>query len=265
MNPPLKLPVSVCIIAGNEAHRIGDTLKSVQGWTSEIVVVINEDVSDGTDKVVEAFGGKVFREPWRGFLNQKNSASDKCGQPWLLNLDADEVVTAELQKEIAAVIGREPSPYAAYEFPRCAFYCGRWIRHGDWYPDRVLRLWRRGDAKWGGIEPHTKLEVNGKVGRLRADLLHFTNENITRQISKITFNHVAFVNRRRASGKSVGLFELGVRPPWRFLRAYFFRLGFLDGWQGFYIAKLSAFSTLTRYIMVREAEQEQAQPPAARK
>ena len=115
MNPPLKLPVSVCIIAGNEAHRIGDTLKSVQGWTSEIVVVINEDVSDGTDKVVEAFGGKVFREPWR------------------------------------------------------------------------------------------------------------------------------------------------------FLRAYFFRLGFLDGWQGFYIAKLSAFSTLTRYIMVREAEQEQAQPPAARK
>lgn len=249
-----KLPISVCIIAGNEAHRIGDTLKSVQDWTSEIIVVINDNVSDGTDQVVEAFGGRVFREPWKGFLNQKNSASEKCGQPWLLNLDADEVVTPELQSEIAAVVSQQQPACAAYEFPRCAFYCGRWIRHGDWYPDRVLRLWRRESARWGGIEPHTKLEVNGRIGRLRSDLLHFTNESITRQIAKITLNHVDFVKRRRARGKSAGFFELGVRPPWRFLRAYFLRLGFLDGWQGFYIAKLSAFSTLTRYTMVREAE-----------
>jgi len=263
MNPPLKLPISVCIIASNEAHRIGATLKSVQSWTSEIVVVINDNGTDGTDKVVESFGGKVFREPWKGFLNQKNSAADKCTQPWLLNLDADEVVTPELQQEIIAVVGQNSPRHAAYEFPRCAFYCGRWIRHGDWYPDRVLRLWRREAARWGGIEPHTKLEVQGRIGRLRSDLLHFTNENITRQISKITFNHVAFVQRRRASGKSVGFFELAVRPPWRFLRAYFLRLGFLDGWQGFYIAKVSAFSTLTRYVMVREAEQERTPPPTA--
>jgi glycosyltransferase involved in cell wall biosynthesis len=254
MNQSTALPISVCIIAGNEAHRIGGTLKSIHGWTREIIVVINDNVNDGTEKVVESFGGKVFREPWKGFLNQKNSASDKCTQSWLLNLDADEVVTPELRQEITAVVSRENPACAAYEFPRCAFYCGRWIRHGDWYPDRVLRLWRRGSAKWGGIEPHTKLEVNGKVGRLRSDLLHFTNESIARQISKITLNHVDFVKRRRASGKSVGFFELAVRPPWRFLRAYFFRLGFLDGWQGFYIAKLSAFSTLTRYTMVREAE-----------
>jgi glycosyltransferase involved in cell wall biosynthesis len=253
-------PISVCIIAGNEAHRIGNTLKSVAGWTSEIIVVINAEVNDGTDKIAEEFGAKVFREPWKGFLNQKNSASEKCRQKWLLNLDADEVVTPELKNEIIAVVREDKMVYAAYEFPRCAFYCGRWIRHGDWYPDRVLRLWRRESARWGGIEPHTKLAVNGKIGRLKSDLLHFTNESITRQISKITFNHVAFVKRRRASGKSVGFFELAVRPPWRFLRAYFFRLGFLDGWQGFYIAKLSAFSTLTRYTMVREAEQEPIHP-----
>ncbi len=255
-----KLPISVCIIASNEAHRIGNTLKSVRDWTSEIIVVINDTVTDGTDKVVESFGGKVFREPWKGFLNQKNSASDKCTQPWLLNLDADEVVTPGLQQEIAAVVAQAEASCVAYEFPRCAFYLGRWIRHGDWYPDRVLRLWRRECARWGGIEPHTKLEVNGRIGRLRSDLLHFTNESITRQISKITFNHVDFVKRHRAKGKSVGFFELAVRPPWRFLRAYFFRLGFLDGWQGFYIANLSAFSTLTRYTMVREAEVEEQSP-----
>jgi glycosyltransferase involved in cell wall biosynthesis len=256
----IKLPISVCIIASNEAHRIGNTLKSVRDWTSEIVVVINDNVTDGTDKVVESFGGKVFREPWKGFLNQKNSASEKCTQPWLLNLDADEVVTPELQQEIAAVVTQANAPCAAYEFPRCAFYLGRWIRHGDWYPDRVLRLWRREAARWGGIEPHTKLEVNGKIGRLRSDLLHFTNENIARHISKIAFNQADFVKRRLAGGKRVTVFELTVRPAWRFLRAYCFRLGILDGWQGFYIAGLSAFSTLTKYAMVCEAEQEQQVP-----
>lgn len=261
MNPPSKLPVSVCIIAGNEAHRIGDTLKSVRDWTSEIVVVINDTVNDGTDRVVESFGGKAFREPWKGFLNQKNSASDKCSQPWLLNLDADEVVTPELQREIAAVIAQGRTACAAYEFPRCAFYLGRWIRHGDWYPDRVLRLWQRGQARWGGIEPHTHLEVSGRVGRLRSDLLHYTNENIARHISKITFNQVDFVKRRRAGGKPVNFLELSIRPAWRFIRAYILRLGFLDGWQGLYIAGLSAFSTLTKYAMVREAELEQPPPP----
>ncbi len=254
-----KLPISVCIIAGNEAARIGQTLKSVADWAGEIIVVLNIEVNDGTDTIAESLGARVFREPWRGFLKQKNSASEKCRQPWLLNLDADEIVTPELQKEIAAVVSQNPAPFAAYEFPRCAFYCGRWIRHGDWYPDRVLRLWRRGEAHWGGIEPHTHLEVNGKVGRLRADLLHFTNENIARHISKIAFNHAAFVSRRRAGGRSASFFELALRPPWRFIRAYFLRLGFLDGWQGFYIANLSAFSTLTKYVMVREAEQDQ--PP----
>jgi glycosyltransferase involved in cell wall biosynthesis len=260
MNPPTKLPISVCIIASNEAHRIGATLKSVQSWTSEIIVVINDNVTDGTDKIVESFGGKVFREPWKGFLNQKNSAADKCSQPWLINLDADEVVTPELQQEISAVVSQNQTRYAAYEFPRCALCCGRWIRHGDWYPDRVLRLWRRGAARWGGMDPHTHLIVNGKVGRLQADLLHFTNENIARHISKIAYYQADFVKRRTAAGKSVSLLELTVRPVWRFLRAYFFRLGFLDGWQGFYIAGLSAFSTLTKYAMVCEAEQEQGPP-----
>jgi len=165
-------------------------------------------------------------------------------------------VTPQLQREIAAVIGQDNAKYAAYEFPRCALYCGRWIRHGDWYPDRVLRLWRRG-ARWGGIEPHARLEVSGSVGRLRSDLLHYTNENVERHISKIAFNHKDFVKRSVASGKSAGFFELAVRPPWRFFRAYILRLGFLDGWQGYYIARLSAFSTLTKYAMLCEAEREQ--------
>jgi glycosyltransferase involved in cell wall biosynthesis len=255
-----RLPISVCLIAANEAHRIRAALESVAGWTSEIVVVLNDDVNDGTDKIAESFGAKIFREPWRGFTRQKNSVAEKCTQPWLLNIDADEAVTPDLQKEIAAVVRENNAAYGAWEFPRCAFYCGRWIRHGDWYPDRVRRLWRRGAGQWVAEEPHARLEINGKIGRLRSDLHHFTNESIARHIAKIAPYHAAFVKNQVARGKSPGLFELVVRPQWRFVRAYIFKMGFLDGWQGFYIARFNAFSTLTKYAMVREAGQEQQNP-----
>src|ERR1700744_3420089 len=166
------IPVSVCIIAGNEAQRIRKVLESVQGGTSEIVILLNQEVNDGTDQIAKEFGAKVFREPWKGFIGQKNSAAEKCSQPWLLNLDADEAVTPELKKEIQSLLASGTPPHTAYEFPRCTFFCGRWIRHGDWYPDRVQRLWRRGAARWAGEEPHARLQIDGTVGRLNADLLH---------------------------------------------------------------------------------------------
>jgi len=249
-----RLPISVCLISGAEAHRIERALESVASWTGEIIVVLNEEVHDGTEEIARRFGAKVFREPWKGFIGQKNSAAEKCTGGWLLNLDADEVVPPRLADEIQRAVGQTAGPMDAYEFPRCTYYCGRWIRHGDWYPDRVLRLYRKGAAHWAGEEPHAHLEVRGRVGRLRADLLHLSNESIARQIAKIAPYHADFVKRRLAAGKSSGVFELAVRPPWRFLRAYFLRLGFLDGWPGFYIAALSAFSTLTRNAMVSEAK-----------
>jgi glycosyltransferase involved in cell wall biosynthesis len=253
-----RLPVSVCMVSGAEAHRIGRALQSVADWASEIVVVLNQEVADGTEEVARRYGARVFREPWKGFVGQKQSAAEKATQPWLLNLDADETVPAALAKEIADVVGAPAAAHAAYEFPRFTFYCGRWIRHGDWYPDRVLRLWRRGAARWTGQDPHAHLEVSGTVGRLRSDLLHESNESIARQIAKIAPYQDQFVEQRLARGGSAGLFELVVRPGWRFLRAYGFRLGFLDGWQGFYIAALSSFSTLTRYALVREAKEQAA-------
>ena len=256
-----KLPLSVCMISGAEARRIRQALESVAGWAGEIIVVLNQDVADGTDRIAAEFGAKVFREPWQGFIAQKNSAADKAGQEWLLNLDADEIVPPALAQEIAGIVSAPTARHAAYEFPRCSFYCGRWIRHGDWYPDRVLRLWKRGAARWTGEDPHARLEVKGTVGRLGSDLLHQSNESIAGQIAKITPYQAQAVQQRLARGGSAGFFELAVRPGWRFLRAYFLRLGFLDGWQGFYIAALSSFSTLTRYALVREAEAKAAKEP----
>src|SRR6266566_3056687 len=206
------LPISVCMISGPEAHRIGRTLESVAGWTSELVVVLNEEVNDGTEEIVQQCGGKVFREPWKGYVGQKNSVAEKATCPWILALDADEEVPEALWAEIATTIQKPGlnAAYAAFEFPRCSFYCGRWIRHGDWYPDRVLRLWLREKGRWVGDEPHARLEVSGRVGRLRADLLHYSNESIAGQIAKIAPYHAETVRRRVAAGAPTGVFQFAV-------------------------------------------------------
>lgn len=257
-----KLPLSVCMIAGAEAHRIGPALQSVAGWTSEIIVVLNTEVSDGTDRIAAEFGAQVHREPWKGFVGQKNSAAEKASQPWVLGLDADEVVPPRLRQEIESTLNQPQNPAkAAFSFPRCTFYCGRWIRHGDWYPDRVTRLWNKQAARWEGIEPHAYLSVDGPVGRLRSDLHHFSNESIDRQIAKIAPYSDSFVRHYRESGRGAGVLDLAVRPWWRFLRAYVFKLGFLDGWPGYYIAWLSAFSAATRYAKVRESQSLPGAPP----
>src|SRR5215831_17633166 len=161
-----KLPISVCMISSAEAHRIGRALASVSGWTSELIVVLNQEVADGTEEVARKHGAKVFREPWKGHIAQKNSASEKATQPWLFNLDADEVVSVGLREEIQSVFsdGAKAEKFAAYSFPRLSWYCGRWIWHGDWYPDRKTRIWRQGKARWVGTDPHDRLLVDGEIG-----------------------------------------------------------------------------------------------------
>jgi glycosyltransferase involved in cell wall biosynthesis len=256
----MKLPVSVCMISGNEASRIGKALASVADWAAEIIVVLNEDATDGTDKIAAAYGAKIFREPWKGHVAQKNSALEKATQPWALGLDSDEAVSAALREQIKAVITGSNQECDAYSFPRLSYYCGRWIRHGDWYPDRQVRLCRGGKAKWGGIDPHDKLIAQGAVGKLSGNLHHYSCENINGQIGKVTAFSDDFVRHALATGQSYGLFHLTVRPVWRFLRSYLFRLGFLDGWQGWYIAWVTAFLCVTRYAKAREAA-ENKQPP----
>jgi glycosyltransferase involved in cell wall biosynthesis len=253
MNPSSKLPISVCIIAGNEAARIRRALESVVGWTMEIVIVLNDDVKDGTDKIAESFGAKVFHEPWKGYGPQKNSAVAKATQNWLLNLDADEEVTPALRAEIQCAVG-EPGTHAAFCFPRLTQFCGRWIRHGDWYPDRQTRLWRRGHVRWSNALVHESPQVNGAVGRLQGDLLHYSMESLEHQVRKTVKYADEFTKNSLARKRTVTFLDLSVRPVWRFWRAYLFRLGFLDGWQGFAIAWMTAFYTFLRYAMAREAE-----------
>ena len=239
-------PIAVSLIAGAEEARIGRTLASVAGWTSEVVVVLNEEVSDRTEAIARQAGAMVYREPWRGFVQQKNSSLEKTTQPWVLGLDCDEVVTPHLRNQIVASV-EGSTTRAAYSFPRKTWFGDRWILHGDWYPDRQTRLWKRGLARWGGLEPHAILKVEGAVGRLSGDLEHHSFENVEHYVQK-AFRYAEDFNadcQRR--GRRVGALDLVVRPPWRFMRSYVLKRGFLDGWAGFDIAWMSAFYTFLRY------------------
>src|SRR5581483_1593335 len=243
-----RLPISVCLVAGNEAHRIRPALDSVKDWTSEIILAIDDKVTDGTDKIGETYCAKVFCKPWEGQASHRNFVVQKTNQPWLLSIDADEVISPELRDEIIRSFSKDGEGLAAsaFSFPRLSFFCGRWIRHGDWYPDRKIRLWRREAGRWDGAH-HEKLLVTGRVQKLRGNLLHYSNESMDQLLGKIGPYSNLFVRQRQNQKRCSNWLDLPVRPFWKFFRAYFLRLGFLDGWQGYFIAWMDAFSTTVRY------------------
>jgi glycosyltransferase involved in cell wall biosynthesis len=257
-----RLPISVCMISGPEASRIGRSLESVTGWVAEIIVVLNTEVNDGTDAIAGRYGAKIYREAWKGHIAQKNSAASKAGQTWLFGLDADEAVSSELRNELQGLFAERTvlERFAAYSVPRLTMFCGRWIRHGDWYPDRGARLWRKGQADWGGVDPHDKLLVRGPIGRLHGQLLHHNAAGFDDQIAKIAAYSEDFLRHASSQGNKAAWWDLAVRPGWRFFRSYILRRGFLDGWQGYYIARMTAFYSLTRYAKVRNLQQRKMSP-----
>lgn len=247
-----KLPISVCIISGAEAHRIGKCLASVSDWTSEIIVVLNADVQDGTEAVVASFGGKVHRHPWSGFREQKNLALGYATLPWVLSLDADEVVSTELRGSIMRFFEEDAERIPAAQFARKTWFLGRWITHGDWYPDRVLRLFRREAGKWGGTAEHCAVEVKGVETTLDGDLLHYSNPDISGYVNKINYFADRHLERQLEKQATWSAPEAVFRAAWRFVRSYFVRLGFLDGYPGFFIAASAAYSTLVRHSRLFE-------------
>jgi glycosyltransferase involved in cell wall biosynthesis len=254
-------PISVCMIAGNEAQRIRRALDSVAGWVGEIIVATDEKTTDGTEQIAGSFGAKIFREPWKGHAAHRNFVSDKAAQPWILALDADEEIPPALRDEIIQAISRAEinSKFAAYSFPRCTLFCGRWIRHGDWYPDRKVRLWQRGQARWSNVQLHEKLLVEGAVGWLENDLLHYSMDDLDHFTRKSLMVSNLFVREKLERYSQSNTLEMWIRPWWRFTRGYFLRLGFLDGWQGYAIARMIAFETFLRYAKLREAQAQKKQ------
>jgi glycosyltransferase involved in cell wall biosynthesis len=247
-----KLPISVCIISGAEGRRIGRCLESVAQWTSEIVVVLNAEVQDGTEAIATSFGAKICRHPWSGFREQKNLALSYATLPWILALDADEEVSGELRESIFRFFEDEPLRFAGARFARKVWFLGRWITHGDWYPDRVLRLFLRDKGKWAGTPEHCAVELLGPGTTLAGDLLHYTNPDISSYVGKINYYADLFLQRQLAEKTRWSAPAAIFRAAWRFVRAYFFRLGFLDGYPGLFIAASTAYSTLVRHSRLYE-------------
>lgn len=246
-----KLPITLALIAHNEERNLRRCLASAAPWCAEIVVVVN-DCTDKTVDIAQEYGAKVHQETWHGHRDQKNIALSKAEQPWVLCVDADEEVSPPLAASIRIFIEANGNGCNGARFPRKVWFLGRWITHGDWYPDYSLRLIRRGSGRWEGSREHDKMAIDGKVSTLDGDLYHFSNPTLNSQIEKINYFSDIYLQRQLDSGKRWSLTHALFRPPWRFLRAYILRRGFLDGFPGFYIAVLTAFATLVRHSRLYE-------------
>jgi glycosyltransferase involved in cell wall biosynthesis len=217
-----------------------------------VVVVIN-DCNDNTQQIAEELGAKVFNRDWTCHRDQKNIALDLCNENWVLGLDADEEISEELATEIINVVKNDNANINGYEFSRRNLFLGQWIKHGDWAPDLHTRLFRRGKARWAGDEIHDKIDLEGKRKLIKGFMYHYSNPSLKDQINKINVFSDAFIRQRVREGKQWNAFEAIFRAWWRFFRAYFIRLGFLDGYRGFYIAVVSSFACLNRYTRIYEA------------
>lgn len=250
MEKTKKIPLSVYLITKNEIRRIERALASVAGWVDEIVVV-DSGSDDGTLDVARKFTDRVYHRAFEGFGQQYTYAHDLTKNTWLMYIDGDEEVSPELRDEIIGLFEHGGPRADGYTAPRETFYLGRWIKHGGWYPDYILRIYRKSQGTWEkGLHP--KLHIGGKLGRLEHPFLHYNYRDISHQIMTVDrYSEIAskeLVDR----GKRLSMVKLLINPPFRFLRDYLLRRGFLDGMPGFVIAVTSAYYVFIKYAKMWE-------------
>lgn len=244
------MEISVVIITYNEEANIEAALKSVTDIASEIIVV-DRYSSDETVKIAEKYTDRIILREWKNFSDQKNFGNEKAEFPWIFSLDADERMSDELREEIQKLKGEEPE-CAAFSMPRQAFYLGRWIRHSGWYPDRKIRLFRKDKTRWEGEYVHEALVVDGQVCKLQGHLHHFTYGSIRDHIERInTFSELG-AQKLYSQKKKCRWYQLAIMPSLYFLKSYFWRGGFLDGFAGCVISALHGYSVFIRYAKLKE-------------
>lgn len=237
--------ISCIVITHNESENIRRCLESVS-WADEIVVVDSES-RDDTKEIASEFTHKVYDLKWEGFGPAKEFARSKAAGDWILSVDADEIVSEKLRDEIQSIAESEDS-LDGYYIPRRSNFLGRWIKHGGWYPDWVLRLFRKNKGRFTNRLVHEEVTVSGQTGLLRNDLLHYTDPDFDHYLKKL--NHYTSLDARQLhqEGKGAKLTDILLRPPVTFLNMYFLRKGFLDGVHGLILALSSAFHVFSKYV-----------------
>ena len=247
--------ISAIVVCFNEEKRIAACLESLR-WCDEIIVV-DSFSTDRTVEICRQFTDKIIQRRWPGYREQKAFAHTQATNDWVLSVDADERVTAELRDEIRQALKNDGGTYAGYAVPRLVCYLKRWWWRGGWYPEYNIRLFRRDRAVWGGFEPHNKVIVSGKIRRLRHPLHHFSYRNIEDHLERINrYTSIAALELRQHNQRW-RLADALLRPAVRFFRSYVLKRGFMEGFAGFYIAVSAAVYVFLKYAKLWELELEE--------
>jgi glycosyltransferase involved in cell wall biosynthesis len=240
-------PISVAIITFNEEKNIARCIESVKAIADE-VVVLDSFSSDNTIEIAKSMGATVHQEKFAGYIEQKNRVLDLASYNLVLSLDADEALDEILSQSISEL--KKRSDGSAFTMNRCTNYIDRFIRHGLWYPDKKLRLFDKRVARWGGVNPHDKVELNGKVAmkHLEGDILHYSYSSIEEHMLQNNKFSTISAEAMFKRGKRTSMFKIMFNPWWAFVNGYIFRAGFLDGFYGFVIAVNAAHLTFQKHV-----------------
>lgn len=256
--PTTRQPLSVAIITLNAASQLEACLQSAR-FADEIVVV-DSGSTDGTQALAERHGARVIQQDWLGFGPQKQFAVEAARHDWVLSLDADERVTPALQMAIesALEIGQNSASTAAaphaYRFPRCNRFLGRYLKHGEGYPDWSLRLFNRRHARWSDDAVHEKVVSDGTIGTLAGDLLHDSAESLSSYLTKQNRYTSLAADMALAAGKRSSVGRVALSPLVRFVKFYFVRQGFRDGLPGFVHIAIGCFNSMIKYAKMLERQ-----------
>ena len=244
------MPLSVAIITRNAASQLERCLASVA--FAEEVVVVDSGSTDGTVELAARRGARVVRKDWLGFGAQKQFAVDAASHDWVLCLDADECLSTELREAIIAEL-KAPRGFV-YAVPRRNRFLGRWLKHGEGYPDWNVRLFHRGHARWGNEPVHEKIATRSPVLRLRGDLLHDSAETLEKYLDKQNRYTSLQAESLRAAGRRANAWQLVLSPLLRFVKFYLWRLGFLDGVPGLVHIAIGCMNSFNKYAKLKALE-----------
>ena len=240
--------ISACIISYNEENKIEDCLKSLEGIVDEIIVVDSLS-TDKTKEIVKKYTDKIYDQKFLGHVEQKNLAVEKAKFDWILSLDCDERLTEELKKSILKIKDNIETA-DAYRMARKTFYVYRWLNH-CWYPDTKTRLFNKASARWAGINPHDHVEVKGtNIKTLNGDLLHYSFNSISEHIQTLDLFTEIGADEIIRRNKKVSIISPWTHGLWTFLKLYFIKRGFMDGYAGLVVAVLSGMHAFVKYNKV---------------
>lgn len=246
---------TVTVIALNEERNIRECLQSV-AWADEIVLV-DSGSTDRTVELARAFTDRVFSNPWPGWKAQKNHAISKASYDWIFSIDSDERVSPELRDRILKEL-IQPA-HAGYSFPRRNYFLGKWMAHGGWHPDSVLRLFRKDCGAFGGYDPHDRVFLSsGTEGYIPEPIIHYTYTSFKQYIGKQFPYADAAARESLNAGRRASAAHVLLKPLWKFLEVYLWKRGFLDGAHGVVSALGSSYAAYLKQARMWEMERERA-------